>query len=225
MPPREDGDAPRAGLRRPRGTTLGGEVAPATALKPSARDAIVALAALGLTLGLLAGGHGAHRGLDPLGACLAAVATLPLIAHGRRPLGVFALRRRRAPRSTVSATRPARRSDRRSRSSTSPPTSARACGCVRRRRSSSACSPSTSRRRRPRSPASRRRQSCSGSWYGGPRGSWATRSASAAGAAPSRRSAPAGHSATRSASAAWPPPRSAPGSPATCTTRRRTPST
>ncbi len=66
-------------------------MAPATASKPSARDAIVALAALGLTLGLLAGGHGAHRGLDPLGACLAAVATLPLIAHGRRPLGVFAL--------------------------------------------------------------------------------------------------------------------------------------
>jgi signal transduction histidine kinase len=66
-------------------------VAPATASRPSVRDAIVAVAALGLTLGLLAGGHGAHRGLDPLGAGLAAVATLPLVAHRRRPLGVFAL--------------------------------------------------------------------------------------------------------------------------------------
>ena len=66
-------------------------VARATASNPTARDAIVALAAFGLTLGLLAGGHGAARGLDPLGVGLAAVATLPLVAHRRAPLGVFAV--------------------------------------------------------------------------------------------------------------------------------------
>jgi signal transduction histidine kinase len=67
------------------------EVASATASHRSARDVIVAVAALGLTLALLAGGHGDHRGLDPLTAGLAAVASLPLVARRRRPLGVFAL--------------------------------------------------------------------------------------------------------------------------------------
>jgi signal transduction histidine kinase len=66
-------------------------VARATASNSSARDAIVALAAFGLTLGLLADGHGGHRGLDPLGAGLAAIATLPLVLRRRSPLGVFAV--------------------------------------------------------------------------------------------------------------------------------------
>jgi signal transduction histidine kinase len=50
----------------------------------------VAAVTFGLTLALLAGGRGASRGLDALGLVLAAAATLPLIAHRRSPLGVFA---------------------------------------------------------------------------------------------------------------------------------------
>ena len=55
------------------------------------RDAAVALAAFGLTLLLLGLEHGATRGLDAQGIALAAVASLPLVAHRRSPLWVFAL--------------------------------------------------------------------------------------------------------------------------------------
>ncbi|HEX5559296.1 MAG TPA: histidine kinase, partial [Gaiellales bacterium] len=55
------------------------------------RDVVVALAALALTVGLLANGHGPARGIDLPGVALAGVATLPLILHRRSPLGVFAL--------------------------------------------------------------------------------------------------------------------------------------
>jgi signal transduction histidine kinase len=55
------------------------------------RDVVVALAALALTVGLLANGHGSARSIDALGVALAVVATLPLIVHRRSPLGVFAL--------------------------------------------------------------------------------------------------------------------------------------
>jgi signal transduction histidine kinase len=51
---------------------------------------VVSLVAFGLTLGLLAGGHGG-RGLDPVGVLLAAVACLPLVAHRRAPLAVLAI--------------------------------------------------------------------------------------------------------------------------------------
>jgi signal transduction histidine kinase len=56
-----------------------------------ARDALVALAAFGLTLVLLAVDHSGDRNLDPVGGLLAAVASLPLIARRRMPLAVFAL--------------------------------------------------------------------------------------------------------------------------------------
>jgi signal transduction histidine kinase len=52
-------------------------------------DAAVAAAALGLTLAMLAHGSGATRTLDALGVALATIATLPLLAHRRWPLGVF----------------------------------------------------------------------------------------------------------------------------------------
>jgi signal transduction histidine kinase len=55
------------------------------------RDVVVALAALALTVGLLANGHGSTRSIDVPGVALAAAATLPLIVHRRSPLGVFAL--------------------------------------------------------------------------------------------------------------------------------------
>jgi signal transduction histidine kinase len=58
---------------------------------PSARDAAVALAALGATLALLAHQGGAGRGLDGIGVALAALASLPLLAWRRSPLAVFAL--------------------------------------------------------------------------------------------------------------------------------------
>ena len=53
------------------------------------RDAAVAAVAFGLTLAMLAHGSGATRTLDALGVGLAAIACLPLLAHRRRPLGVF----------------------------------------------------------------------------------------------------------------------------------------
>jgi len=56
-----------------------------------ARNAVVALAALALTLLVLAVDHGADRSLDPLGGLLAAAASLPLVARRRSPLGVFAV--------------------------------------------------------------------------------------------------------------------------------------
>ena len=60
-------------------------------LRVSTRDVVVALAAFGLTLALLGSAHNADRGLDALGGFLAALACLPLVAHRRSPLGVFAL--------------------------------------------------------------------------------------------------------------------------------------
>jgi signal transduction histidine kinase len=62
-------------------------------LTPSAvvRDAAVALIAFALTIVLLAAGSTATRNLDPLGVVLAAIASLPLLARRREPLGVFAL--------------------------------------------------------------------------------------------------------------------------------------
>jgi len=56
---------------------------------PAVRDLAIALLALGLTLALLAGAHGAGRRLDALGGVLAAAASLPLVAHRRSPLAVF----------------------------------------------------------------------------------------------------------------------------------------
>ncbi len=53
------------------------------------RDAVVAAAALGLTLAMLAHGSGATRTLDALGVGLAAIACLPLLVHSRWPLEVF----------------------------------------------------------------------------------------------------------------------------------------
>ena len=50
---------------------------------------MVAAAALGLTLAMLAHGSGATRTLDALGVALATIATVPLLAHRRWPLGVF----------------------------------------------------------------------------------------------------------------------------------------
>jgi signal transduction histidine kinase len=55
------------------------------------RDVVVALAALALTVGLLANGHGSARRIDVPGVVLALVATVPLVVHRRSPLGVFAL--------------------------------------------------------------------------------------------------------------------------------------
>jgi signal transduction histidine kinase len=60
-------------------------------LRVSTRDVVVALAAFGLTLALLGFAHNADRGLDAPGVFLAALACLPLVAHRRSPLGVFAL--------------------------------------------------------------------------------------------------------------------------------------
>ncbi|HEY7259015.1 MAG TPA: histidine kinase [Gaiellales bacterium] len=57
---------------------------------PRALDIAVAAVTFGLTVALLTGARGASRGLDPLGVVLAAAATLPLVAHRRSPLGVFA---------------------------------------------------------------------------------------------------------------------------------------
>jgi signal transduction histidine kinase len=60
-------------------------------LRVSTRDVVVALAAFGPTLALLGSAHNADRSLDALGGFLAALACLPLVAHKRSPLGVFAL--------------------------------------------------------------------------------------------------------------------------------------
>jgi signal transduction histidine kinase len=54
-------------------------------------DLTVALVAFALTLGLLAHGSGASRDLDPLGVVLAAISSLPLLAHRRAPLTVLAV--------------------------------------------------------------------------------------------------------------------------------------
>lgn len=61
------------------------------AASPFVRDLLVALLASGLTLAVLAGIHNAQRHLDPLGGVLAAVASFPLVARRRSPLGVFGL--------------------------------------------------------------------------------------------------------------------------------------
>jgi signal transduction histidine kinase len=54
-------------------------------------DALLAAVAFGLTLALLAAAHNPDRALDSPGVLLAAVASLPLLARRRSPLGVFAL--------------------------------------------------------------------------------------------------------------------------------------
>jgi signal transduction histidine kinase len=56
-----------------------------------ARDVAVALVALALTLVLLGFEHNADHALDTRGVLLAAIASLPLVAHRRSPLGVFAV--------------------------------------------------------------------------------------------------------------------------------------
>jgi signal transduction histidine kinase len=65
------------------------------ALAPGAfarlRDVALALVAFGLTLVVLGLDHSADRGLDAAGTALAALASLPLIARRRSPLGVFAV--------------------------------------------------------------------------------------------------------------------------------------
>jgi signal transduction histidine kinase len=58
---------------------------------PVVRDGAVAAVAYGLTLAMLAAGHGASRSLDPLGVVLAAIACFPLLARRRAPLAVFAV--------------------------------------------------------------------------------------------------------------------------------------
>jgi signal transduction histidine kinase len=54
-------------------------------------DAIVALVAFALTLALMAGRGNATRGLDVLGAVLAAITCFPLLARRRAPLTVLAV--------------------------------------------------------------------------------------------------------------------------------------
>jgi signal transduction histidine kinase len=58
---------------------------------PLVRDLLVALAAFALTLAVLHGMPGTKRHLDLAGGVLAAVASFPLLARRRSPLGVFAL--------------------------------------------------------------------------------------------------------------------------------------
>jgi signal transduction histidine kinase len=57
---------------------------------PLVRDLLVAAAAFGLTLAVLAGGRDADRALDVPGGILAALACFPLLARRRSALGVFA---------------------------------------------------------------------------------------------------------------------------------------
>jgi signal transduction histidine kinase len=59
--------------------------------KELAIDVGIALVAFALSLALLAGGSDSSRGLDPPGALLAALASLPLVARRRWPLGVLVL--------------------------------------------------------------------------------------------------------------------------------------
>ena len=67
-------------------------VTPTHGRRSALRDAAIALLAFALTLLLLGHFHGASsRDLDPLGVILAAVASLPLLARRRTPLGVFAV--------------------------------------------------------------------------------------------------------------------------------------
>ena len=82
------------------------------------RDVVVALVAFALTLGLLANGHGSTRGIDVPGVALAALACLPLVAHRRAPLGVFALTTAASAAINALGYQGGPRSGRRSRSST-----------------------------------------------------------------------------------------------------------
>ena len=59
--------------------------------KELAIDVGIALVAFALSLALLAGGSDSSRSLDPPGAVLAALASLPLVARRRWPLGVLVL--------------------------------------------------------------------------------------------------------------------------------------
>jgi signal transduction histidine kinase len=58
---------------------------------PTAGDLAVALVTFGLTLAVLASGHGSSRSIDALGVVLAAVSCFPLVARRSWPLGVFVL--------------------------------------------------------------------------------------------------------------------------------------
>jgi signal transduction histidine kinase len=61
------------------------------ARSPKLRDATAAAVAFALTLALLGAHGGSSRHLDALGVVLAAIACVPLLAHRRAPLAVFAL--------------------------------------------------------------------------------------------------------------------------------------
>ena len=54
-------------------------------------DVVVAAVAFALTLATVSQAHGSERSLDAPAVALAAAACFPLVAHRRRPLGVFAL--------------------------------------------------------------------------------------------------------------------------------------
>jgi signal transduction histidine kinase len=57
--------------------------------RPHLSDVLVTAVAFGLTLAVLAAGHGSSRNLDALGVVLAAAATFPLLAWRSNPLEVF----------------------------------------------------------------------------------------------------------------------------------------
>ncbi len=61
------------------------------AWSPLAVDGAAALVAFGLTLAVLDVRGTGHRGLNPLGGVLAAIACFPLLAHRRAPLAVLGL--------------------------------------------------------------------------------------------------------------------------------------
>jgi signal transduction histidine kinase len=89
--PAEDVDVPPRGDFAPQRWHYAGRRMASLRASTFARDAVVALVAFGATLVLLAVGKGATRSLDVGGVALAALATLPLLAHRPAPLGVFVL--------------------------------------------------------------------------------------------------------------------------------------
>src|SRR5262249_47307473 len=91
----EDADPPAGRLaahRRWLPSVREGSVAVTTLLesRPKRADYVIAAFAFGLTPARLAGAHGSHGSIDPLGVLLAALASLPLVVWRRSPLGVFA---------------------------------------------------------------------------------------------------------------------------------------